>query len=226
MSNDIRNIKYEMLIDDIIVVLNNEYKTIPDDVILKKKNYPDLKSIELDIDAPINKPLLLVYDYDKLNTYAKTILLKSHSQVLVGSFAWHEPSVDFSQRDSKCNYAKIFVDNSRNGLNSRNNLIYIFWLLFILAVDKTDYGRKLTLICDYAKLMRVSDNSVISLVELIKFIFHEVTVEELEKSIESYWGYDISHSDEYFLLNGYDREASETINIVRCLIKMYNPMYN
>ena len=47
----------------------------------------------------------------------------------------------------------------------------MFWSLMILAVDDEDKEEYLSLICDFAKMLKISDEEMMDLVRIIQMIY-------------------------------------------------------
>lgn len=69
--------------------------------------------------------------------------------------------------------AKAFVKFCRREYNQNEGYKFIFWALMILAVDKTDAEEHLTLICDFARMLRITDDELEDIVHVIKIILYE-----------------------------------------------------
>ena len=51
--------------------------------------------------------------------------------------------------------------------------VFIFWSLMLLSVNKTNEAEKLSLICDLARILMVTDDEVMDIVQVIKVIYQE-----------------------------------------------------
>ena len=50
--------------------------------------------------------------------------------------------------------------------------MFLFWSLMILTVDQSQKD-KLPLICDFARMMNITDEEMMDLVNVIRYIYHE-----------------------------------------------------
>lgn len=51
----------------------------------------------------------------------------------------------------------------------------MFWSLMVLAVDDTDKEKHLSTICDFARMLDVSDEEMMDLVNVVKYVFQDAT---------------------------------------------------
>lgn len=45
--------------------------------------------------------------------------------------------------------------------------------MLVLTVDKTDEEEKLSLICDFSRMLKISDEEMMDILQVIKVIYHE-----------------------------------------------------
>lgn len=122
--------------------------------------------------------LRTIYDYKSLNEYGKFIYINAMIKVTT-------PVLHF--RDSVIDCMKDIV--SRFNKNSRPSAyIFLFWALMILAVDDTNKEEHLSLICDYAKMLKVTDEEMSDLVNVVKYVFQDKTFEDLKtETVKKYF---------------------------------------
>lgn len=97
--------------------------------------------------------LYLIYDIlSNMNEYANFIY------IYFGS-----PSI---QHENKIKSTTRLVTNRRS-----HAIWVLFWALMVLAVDDTDKEKHLSLICDFARMLEVTDDEMKDLVNVIKRIF-------------------------------------------------------
>ena len=136
-----------------------------------------------------NTALALIYDYEKCNEYAKVIMDKS-TLVLNTS---EDETTDLWKRDyptygefkdakRRIGASKKLVQLCKNTINSTEGYKFIFWALMILTVDKTDAEEHLALICDFAKMLRITEDEFEDIIQTIKIVYNEVTTEYVFKS--------------------------------------------
>ena len=116
--------------------------------------------------------LYLIFDYDKCNKYAKTIMEGTY-------YFWANKYCknDLKKNDILQGATKSFITFCRS-VNDQNCVFeqyrFIFWTLMILTVDKTNADEYLTLICDFARLIGLSDDEFEDIVEVIKIVYGQM----------------------------------------------------
>lgn len=163
---DMRMVKFETLVRDItVLVRGNDFGA-------------NIREKAADLGIPfINDDMLLIFDYDKLNIYGKKIMETSIIYCEALSEIKNAISCSKTEKD-KIEWAKGRIKFFRSFEADGSDILsyhFIFWALLILAVDKTDYEEKLSLICDFAKILHISDEKMLDIVQVIKYIFREET---------------------------------------------------
>lgn len=178
MSN-MRMAKYETMIEDI------------NSTIKKRSRSFRLEEIEMKYSSIGNTALALIYDYEKCNEYAKVIMDKSTLLFPDRSFVcktideWKEayPTYDeFKDPKRRIEASKKLVEFCRYDTNEGEGYKFIFWALMILTVEKTDAEEHLALICDFAKMLRITEDEFEDIIQSIKIVYNEVTTEYVFKS--------------------------------------------
>lgn len=133
--------------------------------------------------------LALIYDYEKCNEYAKVIMDKStleFTEYRNGSNdVWEDiyPTYDeFEDPKRRIEASKKLVQLGRMTENFAERYKFIFWALMILTVEKTDAEEHLALICDFAKMLRITEDEFEDIIQSIKIVYNEVTAEYEFKS--------------------------------------------
>lgn len=154
MSNDVRIVKFKKIIEKIWVDL--------DRMLLTEDNKMASKDDSIF--------LATIYDYDKLNDYGKVIMERvsdlANNRKYLTSYKNNEYRIDQLEWSSR--YIK-------NWNYSHRELIFIFWALMILAVDDTDKEEHLSLICDYAKMLKIKDSEMMDIVQIVRLVFNKET---------------------------------------------------
>ena len=209
--SDMRMAKYETLIEDI-------------DSTIKKGEENVFAGIGIIAAAAIrgslvdnsagNTTLALIYDYGKCNDYAKVIMDKStlvlntpndrYTDLWKRDYPTYE---EFKDAKRAIEAAKKFVQLCRNTENANEGYKFIFWALMILTVDKTDAEEHLALICDFAKMLRITEDEFEDIIQTVKIVYNEVATEYTFKSesipsvlgslFNMYGGQDIEEYVEY-----------------------------
>lgn len=136
-----------------------------------------------------NTALALIYDYDKCNDYAKVIMDKStlffNSSGDVTTDLWKRDYPSYEEfKDAKrtIEAAKKLVQLCRTEINSTEGYKFVFWALMILTVEKTDAEEHLALICDFAKMLRITEDEFEDIIQTVKIVYNVVTTEYTFKS--------------------------------------------
>ncbi len=167
MSNDIRIVKFQMMIRDI---------------------WEDLGKVALtrccdQLNGGGDTALLaIIYDYDKLNGYGKAVMdrvceLDENESDYESDYEDFLHRVEFVEECKDMEYrmkaAKALVtDLNDSAYSDREKLCFIFWSLMILSVDDTDKEEHLSLICDFAKMLKISDEEMLDIMQIIQAIYH------------------------------------------------------
>lgn len=177
--DEIKLLKFETMIEDI-----------------DRKLHPDRKS------NGMNVALALIFDYERCNEYAKKIFentnlefitytskkeIQNIEKVLLYFYdrgKWNDQYSDiklFNNIKTRLEAAKSFIkyrtiEDAANkycdGDNLKESYRFIFWSLFILTVDKTNAEEYLSTICDFAKMLKITDEDFKSIIDLIKCIYN------------------------------------------------------
>ena len=176
MDESVRIAKFSVLVDEICDLVSGGglAKSRVDSVIpFELRLSVDFKRYHLD------PSLLFVFDYDKLNKFAQIIMEKC--PINAGNWSekqWRENSHAevSSYRDIKDSVRKIkeFVKQCREDRYEGTEYIFIFWSLMILAVDKTEEDKHISLICNFAKLFDITDKEIQDMIYIVKLIFNKV----------------------------------------------------
>lgn len=175
MSNDMRIVKFETLISDVNEALDN--KTFMGAVLGGAAMFGRRH-------ASTNTSLAMVFDYDKLNEYGKVII--DHSRLYIRNSSndyqdtWGEKYSDisaFKDNKYKIEAAKALVRYCQNEQNRKEAYKFVFWAMMVLTVDKTDAEQHLSLICDFARMLKITDDEMEDMLMVIKVLYHE---EELD----------------------------------------------
>lgn len=176
--SSMRMAKYETLIKDI----NSNIKRRSGGI------FVDLEELEMKYSSIGNTALALIYDYEKCNEYAKVIMDKSTLLFPTGfgyTDLWKRdyPTYgEFKDAKRKIKASKRLVKLCRNTIYATEGYKFIFWALMILTVEKTDAEEHLALICDFAKMLRITEDEFEDIIQTIKIVYNEVTTEYVFKS--------------------------------------------
>ena len=132
-----------------------------------------------------NLPLKLVFNYSKLNEFGKKII-KITSFNLASNYnieKW-EKKYSIIHEDNHVEAARDFIALNEKG----EALRFIFWALMILTVDDNDRDEKLTLICDFIKMLDITDEEVSDLINVIKMIYKKTDIQLNSVDVNMYFG--------------------------------------
>lgn len=152
--SEVRLVKFEILIEDINEIV------FPEHAMTEAKRQ--------------NVALGLIFDYDACNEYAKIIIDKSELEFNIGCSI-----ASLSDIKTKIEYAKDLVLFHRW---TSDRYRFIFWSLMILTVDKNNAEEYLSLICDFAKMLRITIEEFEDIIYVIKCIYNEVDKKYIFKS--------------------------------------------
>ena len=189
MSDNIRIIKFETIIDKVqnafsyINFTTEGEKKMANDAVIMALNLVNSgvikgcsgKSINI-----INSSLGLIYDYNELNDYGK-VIVKHSSPNNFYVLLWSEKHKDincFIDFKYKLNVAREFVKLCKEKGNTDEGYKFIFWAMFILAVDKKDAEEKLSLICDFAYMLNISNDELMYIFMVLKSIIYKKNYEQ------------------------------------------------
>jgi len=127
-----------------------------------------------------NIALVLLFDYDELNDYAKIIVDKTQAFFLTSGSSDYK----LNKRLTIGNYEipETFDEYKRKGFieellllkeNEHNEPEFfrlIFWALMKMAVDKKTAAKKLQDICEYAKLFGFDEKNVLFIFKMINVV--------------------------------------------------------
>lgn len=135
--------------------------------------------------------LRTIFDSNKLNKYGKFIFKSTHiiSAHPQGAFYQFEtPLKAYYSFNNQYGAMKMILNCY--GVNDRPaGYMFIFWALMILAVDDTDKEEHLSLICDYSKMLQITEEEMLDLVNVVKYVFQVTTFENPKTdTINKYFG--------------------------------------
>lgn len=195
--DDIRLVKYEILVEDINSKLEEKSSNFTKAI---QTTFFDALKADRDVMASEetententgNTALALIFDYEKCNEYAKVIMNKSVLNLSSSKSAlkdrWKDDYPTYSSLvdiKNRIIASKEFVRLCQDLGNKKEGYKFIFWALLILTVDKSDADEHLSLICDFASMLRITDNEFEDIIQVVKFIYNEESLDYVFKSEE------------------------------------------
>lgn len=130
-----------------------------------------------------NLALALIYDYDSCNEYAKAIMRNSYIEYATAPDSiLRKMQKDNSvypghvEEDLKLKVAKEFVSCvSDEDYDDPGRYKFIFWALMVLTVDKTNAEEHLALVCDFARMLRITEDEFEDIIDVVKMVYGERT---------------------------------------------------
>lgn len=119
--------------------------------------------------------LSVFYQYDELNSFGRVIMARICYLDEFGKdhYDWQDRE-RMSQFIKRCEdigfrmrVAKAIMKNSPD----KKRILFLFWAMMILAVYDEDKEERLSFICDFARMFKVSDEAMIDMAQLIRLIF-------------------------------------------------------
>lgn len=172
--------QFKKIIIDINNKINNRGRVI-EGVMISIMTAPNQEMVKKD--HKINKQniaLGLAFDYDICNEYAKIIIDKTDiNNIEIGGLdknRWQKEYSDitiFKNIEKKISAAKSFIIYCKESENKWMRYKFIFWSLLVLTVDKNRAEEHLSLICDFAKLLNITNDEFEDIIYVIKNIYNE-----------------------------------------------------
>ena len=126
----------------------------------------------------VDPSLLFIFDYDKSNKFAQIIMERCPIITHWNLTQWRENAREgvYAYSDVKDSIYKIkeFVNNCKEDAFDSEGYRFIFWSLMILAVDKTEEDKHISLICNFAKMFDITDKEIQDMIYIVKLIFNKV----------------------------------------------------
>lgn len=164
--NELRLVKFQTLIEDISKAVKKEFRNS----IFYEEQHPNLA-------------LRLIFDYDECNEYARIIIDKSSLPIfgdlwprLVYPLDKWDIFVSLSKANcdtkTRISALKVFVELCRKNDNAQACYKFIFWALLVLTVDKNNAQEYLSLICDFAKMLKITNDQFEDIIHVIKCVYN------------------------------------------------------
>ena len=136
------------------------------------------KYLRTDGKANLENPFLgIIYDYDKLNTLGQLVMKYAG---LTSTTYYPFLAIDPTKLKDFSTKMKATKELIRELLNHpMTSVTYIFWALFILTVDHTDYEQHLSEICNLADMIGVHEIIIYDLMDIINVIYRRVAPEKV-----------------------------------------------
>ena len=177
--------KFGALVEDVRGRIERKFDTFNNNAfarIIRYKKYDQMDQSEKSMlnRGKFNIALVLLFDYDELNDYAKIIVDKTQAFFLTSGSSDYKLNKRLTI--GKYEIPETFDEYKRKGFieellllkeNKRNQPEFfrlIFWALMIMAVDKKTAAKKLQDICEYAKLFGFDEKNVLFIFKMINVV--------------------------------------------------------
>lgn len=159
MNDEIQLMKFEKLVSDIQYLLALNCNARVNSCFFNVEKYEGMNSV-------------LSLLFDKGNRFSMKLISQTSSGLNfdIDGIEWQ---LCISSTEEKLKSTKIIVDACRQEDNIANHYLFIFWSLMILAVDKNQGEGKLSLVCDFAKLVEITDDEMEDLVLVVKLVLKQ-----------------------------------------------------
>lgn len=177
--------KFGALVEDVRGRIERKFDTFNDNPfkkIFRYKKYNEMEQSDKSLldRGKFNIALVLLFDYDELNDYAKIIVDKTQAFFLTSGSSDYKLNKRLTI--GKYEIPETFDEYKRKGFieellllkeNEHNEPEFfrlIFWALMIMAVDKKTAAKKLQDICEYAKLFGFDEKNVLFIFKMINVV--------------------------------------------------------
>lgn len=136
----------------------------------------------------IQTPLFMVFSPETLNDYSLKICNTATFELVGSNDTYEDPwvskygTVSFKEAKTKIEAAKDFVKYCRDDQNRPEAYKFIFWSLMILSVENESSDEQLSLICDFARMLRITDDELLDITYTIKCVYNKVEEEYVFKT--------------------------------------------
>jgi len=177
--------KFGALVEDVRGRIERKFDTFNDKSmtsIRRYKKFNEMKQSEKSVldRGKFNIGLVLLFDYDELNDYAKIIVDKTQAfflnnkecdyklnkKLTIGKYEIPE-TFDEYKRKGFIDELLLLKENEDNGVEFFR---LIFWALMIMSVDKKTAAKKLQDTCEYAKLFGFGEKNMLFIFKMINVV--------------------------------------------------------
>lgn len=136
----------------------------------------------------IQTPLFMIFSPETLNDYSVKICNTATFELVGNDDTCEDPwaskyrTVSFKDAKTKIEAAKDFVKYCRDDRNKSEAYKFIFWSLMILSVENESSDEQLSLICDFVRMLRITDDELLDIIYAIKCVYNEVEEEYVFKT--------------------------------------------
>ena len=176
--NEMRMAKFETLIEDI----NDSIKKRHGGILWSMaKSMSEMLQEE---NINIQTSLFMIFSPETLNDYSVKICNTATFELVGNDDTYGDPwaskyrTVSFKDAKTKIEAAKDFVKYCRDDRNRSEAYKFIFWSLMILSVENESSDEQLSLICDFVRMLEITDDELLDIIYAIKCVYNENEDEE------------------------------------------------
>lgn len=160
MRQDMKIVKFTMVVEDINEKISEKYNYFKRTLASKLKVGSFREYIE---------PLDLVFERERLNEYAK-IIFEDRYLVEAAGFSKCDILENVDDPSIRLKAIKELISALRGEWMLEEAIIFIFWCLFVITIDTTDYEEKVSLVADIAYMIEIEDVILKDITHVIKLI--------------------------------------------------------
>lgn len=182
--DEMRMAKFETLIEDI----NHSIKKRHGGLLVGSSFLRAMMVLTQTENKNIQTPLFMVFSPETLNDYSLKICNTATFELVGSNDTYEDPwaskygTVSFKEAKTKIEAAKDFVKYCRDDQNRPEAYKFIFWSLMILSVENESSDEQLSLICDFARMLRITDDELLDITYTIKCVYNKVEEEYVFKT--------------------------------------------
>ncbi len=133
-----------------------------------------------------NTVLTLIYNYEKCNEYAKTIIndanifVEETKNTIISQCIFsiwkekHKSYNEFKNVNKAIAASNEFFKYCTYDVNKYEGHKFIFWALMVLTVDKSNAEEYLSLICNFANMLYITNDEFEDIIKIIKIIYNGI----------------------------------------------------
>jgi len=155
---------------------------------LKERSIIDSTQFDENYNYANISPFKLIFDNSHANAYIKSIITQVHTAIpYFNSDIWISEcsrNGNFSNYRRRLELANIYIDmHSFKRSNARS---FVFWSLVGAFASKEDFGKNMSLIVDFIKVLEINENELYDIIHVVKAFFGEEDTDYVFKNEDVY----------------------------------------
>lgn len=153
-------------------------------------------------DVEENNCLNFIFDFDDLNDYAR--IVRKHGcfggcEGRLSNDIWRgrigkmylklADETEYKNIEKKIDNTLIFLEELNKKQLISEKYKFVFLALLVVAVDDTNRDEHISTICDFARMLEISDEEMMDLINVVKYIFQDESYEKPETKVLNYFEY-------------------------------------